>query len=381
MLHLITGTPGSGKTLYAVSLIMEYHKANQALLDRGEEPRQIYADIDGLNIEGVEPAPDDWRDTPDGSIIFYDEIQQRDAFKKAKGDNDIVNALQIHRHTGHDIYGITQFPILLHANFNAIVGIHWHLHRGWGLKAATVYQWAYCVTAPNTPSNKSLAENSFRFNYPKDLFNYYKSATVHTHKARVPKKFLFIIVFILIGMVFVYKVLFTSDNFLTNTVRGKSVEPVEAVDNATASNTSDPVPSDTTNTSDPDSDKQKIVELQQEIDLLRQKYLPPHVIELTKSEELIPVSVVAYRNKCFATNKYGERLNITNDLCLTMMNDPTMIPKSRNKEPTVSQSMPIQSTAAVAPTSQSTVQPTPQTDNQAIQNPFSSNGSDSPKQL
>lgn len=328
MLHLITGTPGSGKTLYAVSLIMDYHKQNLALLEKGLEPRTIYADIDGLDIEGVEPAPEDWRDTPDGSIIFYDEIQQRDAFKKAKGDNDIVNALQVHRHTGHDIYGITQFPILLHANFNAVVGIHWHLHRGWGLSAATVYQWAYSVTAPNTPSNKKLAENSFRFNYPKDLFQYYKSATVHTHKARIPKKFFLIIAFIIFGAFFVYKVLFQSDNFIMNKVRGES-PPSSESDSSVVPAPSDSPSLDPVQSEQSVSDKQQISELQQEIDELKQKYLPAHVIELSKSDELVPVSVVSYRDTCIATNKYGERLNIEHSLCLTMIADPTMIPKSR----------------------------------------------------
>ncbi|MGB2784567.1 zonular occludens toxin domain-containing protein [Psychrobacter sp.] len=359
MLHLITGTPGSGKTLYAVSLIMSYHKQNLALLEKGLEPRTIYADIDGLDIEGVEPAPDDWRDTPDGSIIFYDEIQQRDVFKKAKGDNDIVNALQVHRHTGHDIYGITQFPILLHANFNAVVGIHWHLHRGWGLSAATVYQWAYCVTAPNTPSNKNLAENSFRFNYPKDLFKYYKSATVHTHKARIPKKFLFIIVFILFGMFFVYKVLFKSDNFLMNTVTGKSPESAQ----------SDPADSPVLPQSDPSiqsdqsiSDKQQISDLQQDIDTLKQKYLPAHIVELIKSDELIPVSVVSYRDTCIATNRYGERLNLDHSLCLMMISDPTMMPKSRTSNDS--------NTSVTATPATTTVDSSPEPKVQATGNPF-----------
>lgn len=326
MIHLITGTPGSGKTLYAVSLIMAYHKQNQALLEKGEAPRQIYSDIDGLDIDGVEPAPDDWRDTPDGSIIFYDEIQQRDAYKKAKGDNDIVNALQVHRHTGHDIYGITQFPILLHANFNAVVGLHWHLHRGWGLAAATVYQWAYCVTAPNTPSNKGLAENSFRFSYPKDLFQYYKSATVHTHKARIPKKFLLIVFAVLCGVAICYKLLFGTDNFLKKTVSGADATSETA-------NTADANP-DAPATGEPAqsiSDKQQIADLQQEVDALKQKYLPAHIVEMTKSDELIPVSVVSYRDTCIATNRYGERLNLDHSLCLMMISDPTMMPKARDK--------------------------------------------------
>ncbi len=228
MLHLITGTPGSGKTLFAVSKIMEYVKQNQRLLEEGKEPRTIYADIDGLEIEGVEQPPEDWRDTPDGSVIFYDEIQQREFYKKGKNDNDVVNALQIHRHTGHDIYGITQFPVLLHQNFKAVVGLHYHLHRGWGLQSATVYTWAYCVDAPNAPSNKRLAEHTFKFSYPKSLFNVYKSATQHTHTRRIPKKFLFLLVIIAVLGYFTYSQLFGKKNFVTGAITGKVDMPVSA---------------------------------------------------------------------------------------------------------------------------------------------------------
>ncbi|MEC8567742.1 MAG: zonular occludens toxin domain-containing protein [Pseudomonadota bacterium] len=53
MITLITGTPGSGKTLYAVSLILKYADANKKLLEDGKEPRYIYSDIDGLNIRSL----------------------------------------------------------------------------------------------------------------------------------------------------------------------------------------------------------------------------------------------------------------------------------------------------------------------------------------
>ena len=63
MIILITGTPGSGKTLFAVSKILAWAKENK---------REIFADIDGLSIDGIEKSPEDWRETPDGSIVVYD---------------------------------------------------------------------------------------------------------------------------------------------------------------------------------------------------------------------------------------------------------------------------------------------------------------------
>ena len=340
MLHLITGTPGSGKTLYAVSLIMQYVKANDELLKQGKEPRPIYANIDGLTIAGVEKPPEDWRQTPEHSVIFYDEIQQLKPYKKEKNDNDIVNALQIHRHTGHDIYGITQFPTLLHPNFKAVVGLHSHLHRGWGLSAATVYQWAYCVDAPNAPSNKRLAEHSFRFNYPKNLYKYYKSATQHTHKLRIPKKFFAIIAFVFIAAYFAYSQLFAKSNFLTNTFAGKSATESKKTDNteqATANAVTVPattvasasVPASTVPpASVPASAPPPMPTLEQQQAQLEQKYLPPHIVEMQKSDVIRPASIVAFGSRCTAYNKWGEPLNIDDDLCRQMLKDGTM-PKPR----------------------------------------------------
>ena len=66
MITLITAVPGSGKTLHAIGLILK------AL----SEGRAVYARIDGLLIDEVKPAPDDWRDTPEGSLVIYDEAQE-----------------------------------------------------------------------------------------------------------------------------------------------------------------------------------------------------------------------------------------------------------------------------------------------------------------
>ena len=347
MLHLITGTPGSGKTLYAVSLIMRYVKENEILLKEGKDPRPIYADIDGLNIPGVEVPPEDWRETPEHSVIFYDEIQQRESYKKHKNDNDIVNALQVHRQTGHDIYGITQFPTLLHPNFKAVVGLHYHLHRGWGLSAATVYQWAYCVDAPNAPSNKRLAEHSFRFSYPKDLYKVYKSASQHTHKTRIPKKFIIIILFVLVAGYFTYNQLFNKQNFLTQTLSGKTAKPASAPASTSAPGKPSSAPAAT---SAPGSAPASTPLSQQQ--QLEQKYLPSHIVEFSQNDDIRPASVIAFGTDCTAYNKYGEILMIDNALCKKLLK-PGMMPKPRQNQ---SDSY-IQQTPQTAPATVSTPSP------------------------
>lgn len=312
MLNLITGTPGSGKTLFAVSKILEYVEENKKLLEAGKEPRIIYADIDGLNIDGVEKAPDDWRTTPDGSIIFYDEIQQREEFKKSRFDNQIVDDLQVHRHTGHDIYGITQFPQLLHPNFRAVVGMHYHLHRGWGLSAATVFLWAYCVDNPNAPSNKKLAEHQFRFNYPKSIYKYYKSASQHTHKARIPKKMFLLIGVILILGYFAFNMLFVKDNYFKSLQTSQDSTATTLVESPTATGAQTAVGAEV---DAPQLEQTRKVELENRRIYLYQTDLPKDY-EIRRSDPALQVrGVIQSKGKCTAYNAYGDMMTLSQNDC------------------------------------------------------------------
>ena len=104
MITLITAVPGSGKTLLAVGLIWEYLK----------EGRAVYSNIEGLqkdkfpNNNLLFDAPDDWRETPDGSVVIYDECQQPHLYpadgQRGKVADDRLTAMETHRHSGHDLF-------------------------------------------------------------------------------------------------------------------------------------------------------------------------------------------------------------------------------------------------------------------------------------
>lgn len=173
--------------------------------------RQQYADINGLKVDHVLKTPDDWRTTPDGSIVYYDEAQQHERYRSGTQSNkdEIVQKLQVHRHTGHDIWFITQSPRFLNAFVLDLVGEHYHLHRPYGAKLASVYYWRSCRKQPQSTASRELAENEFLFKYPKSLFNHYKSATSHSVKFKIPKKFFIIgAVAICLG-IFVWNMIFS----------------------------------------------------------------------------------------------------------------------------------------------------------------------------
>ncbi|MGL4565407.1 zonular occludens toxin domain-containing protein [Aeromonas veronii] len=72
MITLITGRPGSGKTLLAVEMIRD--NAN------GERIRPLFANIDGLAYDRLRcfplEDPTTWPDLPAGSIVVIDECQK-----------------------------------------------------------------------------------------------------------------------------------------------------------------------------------------------------------------------------------------------------------------------------------------------------------------
>lgn len=185
MMTLISGTPGAGKTLYAVDMIRA---------ERARSPdRSIYSDIDGLHDFGVLPMVDDWRETPEGSLLVYDEAHVRFPGSGRPGPSSIeaVNRMDTHRHTGHDMVFVTQWPNKIDHVIRSLIGRHVHLSRQMGIQAANVHEWDHVQAKPNDYHERMQA-NTSRWHYPKDLYDKYVSATDHaTHnKIRIPRRML-----------------------------------------------------------------------------------------------------------------------------------------------------------------------------------------------
>lgn len=203
MITLITAVPGSGKTLLSVGLIWKFL----------EEGRPVYHNINGLQVDQFPnnnllfDAPDDWTQTPDGSVVFYDECQQPHLYpadgQRGAVKDERLKRMETHRHTGHDLFFITQAPTFVHHHVRKLVGEHIHLYRGGGSKIVGKYTWSHTCDAPNDRREQERADfETFRFNA--DHYKLYQSSTVHTHKFRIPKKLVLISAFIvalLIGIV------------------------------------------------------------------------------------------------------------------------------------------------------------------------------------
>ena len=186
MITLITGVPGSGKTLMAVSDLAKK-------VDKEWSGRKIFIHgIPDLTIP-TEPIPDGhtiqdmhvwlkWSEN-NGSVVVIDEAQNifppRSAGSKTP---EIVEWLHVHRHSGVDIILITQMPGRIDKQVRDLVGAHYHIHKT-PLGVRMRFFWDYCENNPKSGMKNARPEV---YKFDKKAFGLYKSAEIHT-KVKTPK--------------------------------------------------------------------------------------------------------------------------------------------------------------------------------------------------
>jgi len=200
MITLITGTPGSGKSVYAV-----WHEIKAAV----EKGRNVYScGIPKLTLPAIpmsdaearlwhKTVPKQNPDDPDeisllstvdeGSLIVIDEVQRLWRPTGAGVVPPDIAALETHRHHGIDFVVITQHPSLLHRNVRALVGRHIHL-RATAL-GNYLYEFPEWCENPQTKSARTSCVRS-RYRLPKAAFSLYESASLHVKTSkRLPIQF------------------------------------------------------------------------------------------------------------------------------------------------------------------------------------------------
>ena len=192
-IEIYTGQPGNGKT----ALMMERLLAEA---EKGERPI-FAAGIDGLQ-DGLATIIDDPREwnrrdpatgehvVPNGALIFVDEAWKwfghlHDATRQATPKH--VLDLAEHRHRGLDFVWTTQQPNQLYPFVRGLIGGHHHVVRRFGTKMIDVFSWGELNEEIKSSAKRELAQRKTRL-LPSQAFGAYKSAEVHTIKARIPWK-------------------------------------------------------------------------------------------------------------------------------------------------------------------------------------------------
>ena len=141
---------------------------------------------------------DDWNIwAPDGALIFYDEVQN--VYRPRSSSSKVphsVSAFETHRHKGIDFYLVTQSPLLFDGNIRRLVGRHIHLRPTW----AGRYQYEFPECNDNTRSLGSGVKSKYKLN--KDVFKLYTSSSLHTKQSRsIPFiAYFFVFVIFLLGL-------------------------------------------------------------------------------------------------------------------------------------------------------------------------------------
>lgn len=214
MITLITGQPGAGKTLYAVSMLLHKMVQSDIVIDGVSQKRTIYTNIKGLLIEHVFIDSSDLMNWPEWvkmtDILCFDEVQE---VWRPRGSSvtppPAIQALEIHRSKyAIDCIFLTQHPMLLDQNVRRLVNRHLHVRRLANLPLAWVYEWDHC----SNPSMVKSAITSGKWFYPRWAYKLYQSAPVHTHQPRsIPKPVYYLLAITFLGVFAFYPSLIPND--------------------------------------------------------------------------------------------------------------------------------------------------------------------------
>lgn len=319
MITLITGTPGAGKTLYAVTKMLDEIAA------KAERP--VYSDIIGLNVDGILPSPDDWRDAQKGALIIYDEVQFRQAYQRARGKTryDYILQLTTHRHDGYDVWLISQSAKFLHLDVLELVGRHLHLDRPYGAALANVYEWESATLNPKGRDAKQSVRSKTLFKYNKSIFEYYSSVdvddkTANHKKFKLPfSQYKWLLVgFAVIGWGvwnFTSKSSDKPQTVAPLTAEAETTAPPPPVAPLTAEAETTAPPPLVAPPPAPPVAKDKIV-----FDPLTSKYMDIN---------LAPANVVAFADSCNLYNHAGQLLlNYDHSTCLTYLDNTSLLART-----------------------------------------------------
>lgn len=187
MIYLTTGGNGAGKTLFTLADVRAQQlKENRPVYYHGFEALQPIRDFGWLPFE-----PEKWQDLPDGSILIFDECQNEFPAKVQGTLPDYINAVaQFRRKRGFDFWMITPHPSMIHTNIRRLIespSWHRHMKRSMGADMVSELRFNFANMNCEKPAAGSAGTVSMRA-FPKEAYGWYKSASLHTGKKKIPKQ-------------------------------------------------------------------------------------------------------------------------------------------------------------------------------------------------
>lgn len=318
MIYLWSASPGTGKTCYVVKQLID-----KWLDDPKNKGRKIYHNINGLKIEGLHKAPDDFRQCDDGSIIIYDEAQDIEYYSVESKINTVCKELSKHRHRGFDIHFITQDPALLNKWVLKNVYMHYYLWRPAQRKNVEIYTFPRAIVSPTKADFKTAYDKKL-WRFEEYYLQFYKSTVLNTsEKVGSTKKngllvtgfLLFCVLAYFIKPLFGIGSIFNAGQAQTQAQTEKQTLTPSSIDNKEIVSQAPPEPQKPIDQQL--QDQQLGYEQQQfarRIYLYNQDLPQDYVIRRT--DPMLQVrGVVQMGNKCQVVNAYGDVMTLTLDHC------------------------------------------------------------------
>lgn len=223
MLYLITGVPGSGKTLKMISDLMNRQDLKNRPLYLDGIPEVNGQLIPNLPIPEGETMHTWHKWAPTGAILVIDECQR--VFRPRPSGSkvpDYVAELETHRHKGIDIFLLTQHPRLIDSNVRALVGHHCHIAKT-NLGVRRMLEWERCADPTLTKDVQSAVKSVYTLD--KKAFGVYKSAEEHTKIRTKLSRVVYIFPIVLFLLIAASWYVYSSWNNRLDTMKSEQVKP------------------------------------------------------------------------------------------------------------------------------------------------------------
>lgn len=204
MLYLITGANGAGKTLNTLKWIRDRSvKEGRPVCHNGR-----FEPVPGGELQSWKAIDmKDWQAQPDGTIFLVDECHNDFPLRPSSGTPpEYVRMLAEHRRRGFDFYLVTQHPQNIDAFVRRLIGSpgwHRHLKRSFGGDLVSVLEWSAVNPNCEKPGSGKSGTASMQ-PFPKEVFSWYKSASLHTGKRKIPKQVWFLLVALILIPLLLY---------------------------------------------------------------------------------------------------------------------------------------------------------------------------------
>lgn len=188
MIYFTTGANGAGKTLITLRDV----RAQQL-----KENRPVYYNGFDMHPEKATEFgwqkfdPKHWQELPDGSICIMDECQNEFPLRRSGADvPEYIKAIaQDRRKRGFDFWMISPHPSLVDVFVRRLIDKpSWHRHMKRAFGGDLVSELKFSAVDLKCEEPGAGARGEVRMvAYPKDVYGWYRSASMHTGKKKIPR--------------------------------------------------------------------------------------------------------------------------------------------------------------------------------------------------